>query len=95
MLTQRIRTFQDIYDNITPSELPQLTGGPQEPNVTSEYTAEEDEELYYTNEIIDTGITAIALYDYQAAAEDEISFDPDDKITHIEQVMNLAEFFFT
>ncbi|XP_045460451.1 src substrate cortactin-like [Harmonia axyridis] len=77
---------EDIYDNITPSELPQLTGGPQEPNVTSEYTAEEDEELYYTNEIIDTGITAIALYDYQAAAEDEISFDPDDTITHIEQI---------
>lgn len=26
------------------------------------------------------------MYDYQAAAEDEISFDPDDIITHIEQV---------
>lgn len=36
--------------------------------------------------IDDTGIRAVALYDYQAAAEDEISFDPDDSITHIEQV---------
>lgn len=32
------------------------------------------------------GVQAIALYDYQAAADDEISFDPDDRITHIEMV---------
>ncbi|XP_052869464.1 src substrate cortactin isoform X1 [Anopheles cruzii] len=32
------------------------------------------------------GIQAIALYDYQAAADDEVSFDPDDKITHIEMI---------
>lgn len=32
------------------------------------------------------GIQAIALYDYQAAADDEISFDPDDRITHIEMI---------
>lgn len=36
--------------------------------------------------IEDTGVRATALYDYQAAAEDEISFDPDDLITHIEMV---------
>lgn len=36
--------------------------------------------------IDDTGVRATALYDYQAAAEDEISFDPDDLITHIEMV---------
>ena len=34
----------------------------------------------------DNGVTAIALYDYQAAAEDEISFDPNDIITNIEMV---------
>lgn len=39
--------------------------------------------------IDDTGIRAVALYDYQAAAEDEISFDPDDLITHIEQVSRI------
>jgi len=32
------------------------------------------------------GITAIALYDYQAMAEDEISFDPNDIISNIEMV---------
>lgn len=37
--------------------------------------------------IDDTGIRAIALYDYEAAADDEISFDPEDLITHIEQVI--------
>lgn len=32
------------------------------------------------------GLKAVALYDYQAAESDEISFDPDDIITNIEQV---------
>lgn len=32
------------------------------------------------------GLRARALYDYQAADETEITFDPDDIITHIEQV---------
>ena len=36
--------------------------------------------------IVDTGLSAIALYDYQASEEDEISFDPDDIITHVEMV---------
>ncbi len=34
----------------------------------------------------DVGVKATALYDYQAAAEDEISFDPGDVITNIEMV---------
>ena len=34
------------------------------------------------------GVSAVALYDYQAAADDEISFDPDDIITNIEMVSN-------
>ncbi|XP_013118370.1 hematopoietic lineage cell-specific protein [Stomoxys calcitrans] len=36
--------------------------------------------------IQDTQVHAIALYDYQANDEDEISFDPDDIITHIERI---------
>ncbi|XP_054747234.1 src substrate cortactin [Anastrepha obliqua] len=50
------------------------------------------EEAIYANSdnladyIEDTGIHAIALYDYQAADDDEISFDPDDTITHIEMI---------
>uniref|UniRef100_A0A8C7G5X9 Cortactin n=1 Tax=Oncorhynchus kisutch TaxID=8019 RepID=A0A8C7G5X9_ONCKI len=34
----------------------------------------------------DLGVTAVALYDYQAAGDDEISFDPDDIITNIETI---------
>ncbi|XP_016346998.1 src substrate cortactin-like isoform X4 [Sinocyclocheilus anshuiensis] len=34
----------------------------------------------------DLGVTAVALYDYQAAGDDEISFDPDDVITNIEMI---------
>ncbi|KAL5273073.1 HCLS1 family protein [Megaselia abdita] len=52
---------------------------------------QETEAIYQNQEDIaeyieDTGIKAIALYDYQAAADDEISFDPDEVITHIEMV---------
>jgi len=32
------------------------------------------------------GYTAVALYDYQASADDEISFDPDDIVTNIEMI---------
>ncbi|XP_066153204.1 src substrate cortactin isoform X2 [Euwallacea fornicatus] len=50
-------------------------------------TTEQGEVEYFTqDEIVDTGITAVALYDYQAAADDEISFDPDNLITHIEKI---------
>jgi hypothetical protein len=38
-----------------------------------------------TNES-DFGICAVALYDYEAADDTEISFDPGQVITHIEQV---------
>ncbi|RZF32707.1 hypothetical protein LSTR_LSTR004135 [Laodelphax striatellus] len=34
----------------------------------------------------ETGYSAVALYDYQASASDEISFDPDDVITNIEMI---------
>jgi drebrin-like protein len=33
-----------------------------------------------------TGMKARALYDYQAADETEITFDPGDIITHIDQI---------
>ncbi|KAG8522569.1 Src substrate cortactin, partial [Galemys pyrenaicus] len=47
------------------------------------YAAEENAYDDYEN---DLGVTAIALYDYQAAGDDEISFDPDDVITNIEMI---------
>ncbi|KAM4018148.1 src substrate cortactin isoform 2-T2 [Anomaloglossus baeobatrachus] len=50
---------------------------------TAEY---QDAENVYADYDGDLGITAIALYDYQAAGDDEISFDPDDIITNIEMI---------
>lgn len=51
---------------------------------------EEDEEIDEDGKINDKnvsqGLRAKALYDYQAADDTEISFDPDDVITHIEQI---------
>uniref|UniRef100_A0A3Q2DF18 Cortactin n=1 Tax=Cyprinodon variegatus TaxID=28743 RepID=A0A3Q2DF18_CYPVA len=45
------------------------------------------EEEYQVDEYgEDLGVTAVALYDYQAAGDDEISFDPDDIITNIEMI---------
>ncbi|CAL8352520.1 unnamed protein product [Merluccius merluccius] len=43
-----------------------------------------DDQQYDAGE--DVGLTAVALYDYQAAGDDEISFDPDDIITNIEMI---------
>lgn len=43
--------------------------------------------------IEDTKIQALALYDYQASADDEISFDPNDLITHIERVIIVVAVF--
>ncbi|NXX82657.1 HCLS1 protein, partial [Urocolius indicus] len=37
-------------------------------------------------EVESPGTCAVALYDYQGDGDDEISFDPDDTITHIEMV---------
>lgn len=45
---------------------------------------EEEEQFVLSPE--NPGVTAYALYDYQAAADDEISFDPDDLITHIDMI---------
>ncbi|XP_046879208.1 src substrate protein p85-like [Hypomesus transpacificus] len=37
-------------------------------------------------EDLTNGLTAVAIYDYQGEADDEISFNPDDMITNIEMV---------
>ncbi|XP_034058934.1 src substrate protein p85-like [Gymnodraco acuticeps] len=61
---------EDLYQN------------PEETTATPEAAAG-DGQLEYGE---DVGVTAVALYDYQAAGEDEISFDPDDIITNIEMI---------
>merc|ERR1712106_848361 len=71
----------DIYDDM--EDVMQNSGGARK---------SVDDDIYDNmEEVIDTkkagaGITAIALYDYQAMAEDEISFDPNDIISNIEMV---------
>ncbi|KYO30356.1 hypothetical protein Y1Q_0009982 [Alligator mississippiensis] len=65
----------DDYEEIL-SE-PELHGGQSMP------CPGESENVY---EVDITGICAIALYDYQGEGDDEISFDPNDTITHIEMV---------
>ncbi|XP_018422956.1 PREDICTED: drebrin-like protein [Nanorana parkeri] len=46
----------------------------------------EEEPVYETGLDEERGLCARALYDYQAADDTEISFDPDDLITHIEMI---------
>lgn len=53
---------------------------------------QENSNLETVAEETGTGLVAVALYDYQAAAEDELSFDPDDIINNIEMVRN-SKFF--
>ncbi|CAG9793696.1 unnamed protein product [Diatraea saccharalis] len=58
-------------------------------NATSEDVSPEgmeEEGTIYEDLDDDPGLTARALYDYQAADESEITFDPGDIITHIEQI---------
>ncbi|XP_073509852.1 drebrin-like protein isoform X2 [Phyllobates terribilis] len=47
---------------------------------------QQDEAVYDTGLDEDRGLCARALYDYQAADDTEISFDPDQIITHIEMI---------
>lgn len=49
--------------------------------------AQQNTNLETVAEETGTGLVAVALYDYQAAAEDELSFDPDDVIMNIEMVV--------
>lgn len=84
---------EQIYSNINyeqavetsniASGQPQATAEDQMAYVTALVGSEQHDLSEY---IEDTGLKAIALYDYEATAEDEISFDPNDIITHIEQV---------
>ncbi len=56
------------------------------PELTSNNSTAEVEVSPSTEGQGQAGQSAIALYDYEAAESDEISFDPDDIITEIEQV---------
>uniref|UniRef100_A0A182MUC3 SH3 domain-containing protein n=1 Tax=Anopheles culicifacies TaxID=139723 RepID=A0A182MUC3_9DIPT len=61
--------------SVVSPEVPETTDGQYfDPNATIDLSDE------------DNMIRARALYDYQAADDSEISFDPDDIITHIDQI---------
>ncbi|XP_068130854.1 drebrin-like protein [Hyperolius riggenbachi] len=57
---------------------------PQDENIY-EVTPQPEEAVYEAGDE-DRGLCARALYDYQAADDTEISFDPDDLITNIEMI---------
>lgn len=77
----------NVYDNVEPKNDYYEQVDNTSPTESSENIPEAYEvEDFTKEEILNTGVSAIALYDYQAVADDEISFDPDDIITHIEKV---------
>jgi cortactin len=55
---------------------------------------QENSNLETVTEETGTGLVAVALYDYQAAAEDELSFDPDEVIINIEMVIITCFLYF-
>jgi len=71
---QQQEQASDVYD----------TPKPVEENAVDDNTYEAIN--YEQNNGQDQGMCAKALYDYQATDDDEITFDPDDVITMIEQV---------
>ena len=74
---------EETYEN--PDEQPAARGGYVEDD-----TYENPNEEQASRGGGGGGITAIALYDYQAQADDEISFDPNDIISNIEMVSEPA-----
>lgn len=80
-----------IYSNIDYNQSngaaaanPAASAAEDQANYVTALVGNEDHNL--ADYIEDTGVKATALYDYQATADDEISFDPNDIITHIEQI---------
>ncbi|EDV48305.1 hematopoietic lineage cell-specific protein [Drosophila erecta] len=83
--------YQNQAEIKSASPLPPTNGTTSEAVAPSSGATVPEEAIYANSDNLadyleDTGIHAIALYDYQAADDDEISFDPDDVITHIEKI---------
>merc|ERR1712059_183871 len=86
---------EELYDNMentnTYDNVQDIVAKREEPRGNIDNPVEEDiydnmEPELQDNSKKGAGISAIALYDYQAMAEDEISFDPNDLISNIEMV---------
>uniref|UniRef100_A0A4X2K5F4 Hematopoietic lineage cell-specific protein n=1 Tax=Vombatus ursinus TaxID=29139 RepID=A0A4X2K5F4_VOMUR len=92
---------ENDYEVVMELEKPDLGGGEENDYEDVAQQGEEDAEGDYEDVLEpshsagtagigtksgSTGISAIALYDYQGEGSDEISFDPDDTITDIEMI---------
>lgn len=93
--TAPIATFNDDYhdefqsgEHVSTNE--QYVNTNNYTNQISNQEHDEQQETHHSNgtngQTTTTTLTAIALYDYQATDNDEISFDPNDTITDIVQV---------
>ncbi|XP_072770439.1 drebrin-like b isoform X7 [Nerophis lumbriciformis] len=69
-----------------PEEMPAATVCAEDPVYEEPAQVEEKNSEVTANESTEKSISARALYDYQAADDTEISFDPDDIITGIEMI---------
>ncbi|CAJ0944505.1 unnamed protein product [Ranitomeya imitator] len=85
-------TQPEPVSSYRPEEEEDLYQEPPEDNAVYEEAApgdsgvQQEEAVYETGMDEDRGLCARALYDYQAADDTEISFDPDQIITHIEMI---------
>nr|XP_057927689.1 drebrin-like b isoform X3 [Doryrhamphus excisus] len=73
-------------DQLKVEEVPAASPCVQEPFYEEPAQIDENNYEVTTDETSDRGICARALYDYQAADDTEISFDPDEIITGIEMI---------
>jgi cortactin len=76
---------QNVLDSY-PSQEPAISEQELIEQLKSDNIEDVAEEQQFVLSPDDPGVMAYALFDYQAAAEDEISFDPEDLITHIEMI---------
>ncbi|XP_059359165.1 drebrin-like b isoform X7 [Carassius carassius] len=79
-----VQAVTDIYEMPVEQKQPQYEAVVEQDAIYEDPTQVEEENMYDTAG--DRGVCARALYDYQAADDTEISFDPDDIITGIEMI---------
>uniref|UniRef100_A0A672P071 Drebrin-like protein B n=1 Tax=Sinocyclocheilus grahami TaxID=75366 RepID=A0A672P071_SINGR len=79
-----VQAVIDDYEVPVEQKQPQYEAVVEQDTIYEEPAQEEEQNTYETTD--DRGVCARALYDYQAADDTEISFDPDDIITGIEMI---------
>lgn len=79
-----VEAVADNYEVPVEEKQPQYEAVVEQDTVYEEPAQVEEQNTYETTD--DRGVCARALYDYQAADDTEISFDPDDIIAGIEMI---------